>query len=131
MLLLMPLASLPTYAASAYAPGSSYPMAPSASGSPWAWGVWTQETPNGYMIVVKTHGFSPPELQMSIHNGVLVMERTQISGGPMSGWSFGSFHWMLPLPPDIDLKGIRGRAGSDTLKVFIPKRAVPDSSWLR
>jgi hypothetical protein len=49
----------------------------------------------------------------------------------MSGWSFGSFHWMLPLPPDIDLKGIRGRAGSDTLKVFIPKRAVPDSSWLR
>jgi hypothetical protein len=83
------------------------------------------------MIVVQTQGLSPHELQMSIRDGILVMERTQISGGPASGWSFGNFHWILPLPADVDLKGIRGRAGPGMLKIFIPKRPAPDSRSMR
>ena len=129
--LLISLASLPGYAAPPYTGNPAYPTGPMGSGSPWAWGVRTQETPQGYVIVVQTHGFSPRELHMGIRNGVLVVERTQLSRGPRSAWSYGRFHWAVPLPPDIDPRGITGRASPGMLKIFIPRRAGQGSPWLR
>lgn len=89
-----------------------------------AFQVTARELPGGYLINLYLQGIDPREINMSVADGMLLIERTSTTGiTDAGGFSFSasSFNWRLPLPPDVDISQFKGQVVPAGIQLFIPR----------